>query len=202
MALTQVLKCKRREIKTTGYLNQLKRDELVPAVIYGKGIENLTVLLVKKELSRIFTQIGTRGIFSLEIEGEKQAIMVQVGEIQKNRISGAITHVDFISVIMNEKMQSKTRIHFLGEEEITDKGGVLHIMVREISVSCLPGDLPEVVNINISNLDIGSKVTVGDLPLPATVEALEDADTVVANILALSLESTDDEAEKPAKPSV
>ncbi|PKM77509.1 MAG: 50S ribosomal protein L25 [Firmicutes bacterium HGW-Firmicutes-15] len=201
MALTQVLKCKKREIKTTGYLNQLKRDELVPAVIYGKGKENLTIVLANKELSRVFTHIGTRGIFSLEIEGEKQVVMAQVKEIQKNRISGVITHVDFLTVKMDEKINSMIRIHLVGEEEIIKKGGALQLIVREIPVSCLPGDLIEVVNLDISGMEIGSKVLLGDLALPATVEALEDADTVVANILASSVEEPEVKEEKPAQPS-
>jgi large subunit ribosomal protein L25 len=201
MALTQILKCKKREIKNTGYLKELKRNEWVPAVIYGKGQENMTVLLARKELSRIFTHIGTRGIFSLELEGEKQVVMAQVKEIQKNRISGAITHVDFLSVKMDEKIHSLIRINLVGEEEIINKGGALQLIVREIPVSCLPGDLPEVVNFDISGLEIGSRVILGDIPLPANVEPLEDGDTLVANILASSIESSEEQAEKPAEPS-
>lgn len=199
MALTQVLKCKKREIKNTGYLRELKRNEWVPAVIYGKEKENLTILLAKKELSRVFTHVGTRGIFSLEIEGEQQAVMAQVREVQKNRISGAIIHVDFLTVKMNEKIHSMIRIHLVGEEEIINKGGVLQLVVREIPVSCLPGDLPEVVNLDISGLEIGNKITIGDLSLPASVEVLEDAETVIANILAPSIDRIEDEVEKPAE---
>ncbi|MDD3364425.1 MAG: 50S ribosomal protein L25 [Syntrophomonas sp.] len=201
MASTQVLKCKKREVKNTGYLRELKRNEWVPAVIYGKGKENLTVLLANKELSRVFTHIGTRGIFSLEVEGEKQVVMAQVKEVQKNRISGAITHVDFLTVKMDEKIHSMIRIHLVGEEEIINKGGALQLIVREIPVSCLPGDLIEVVNLDISGLEIGGKVILSDLLLPATVEALEDGDTVVANILASSIEEPEAKEEKPAEPS-
>ncbi len=196
-ASTQVLKCKPREIKNTGYLKELKRNEWVPAVIYGKGQANFNVLLARKELSRIFTHMGTRGIFSLEVEGEKQTqtLMAQVKEIQKNRISGAITHVDFLAIKMDQKINSMLRIHLVGEEAIIDKGGALQVILREIPVTCLPGDLPEMVNFDISGMEIGSKVVVGDLPLPTTVEVAEEADAVVANILASTVESDDDEAE-------
>jgi large subunit ribosomal protein L25 len=196
MALTQVLKCEKRPIKNTGYLKQLKRDEWVPAVIYGKGHENQTVILARKELTKVFTRIGTRGIFSLEIEGEP-AIMAQVREVQKNRISGDITHVDFLTVTMNEKIHSMIRIHLLGDEELSNVGGALQILLREIPVSCLPGDLLEVINFDISGLEIGSKITVGDLPLPANIEVLEDLDIAVAHIIALAKEEEEVEAEKP-----
>lgn len=198
MALTQVLTCKNREVKNTGYLRQLKRDQWVPAVVYGKGNENLTILLPKKELSRVFTQIGTRGIFSLEIEGKEQAITAQVKEVQKNRVSGDITHVDFLTVKMNEKIHSMIRIHLTGEEALTERGGVLQQNLREIPVFCLPGDLPEVVNLDISGLEIGSKITVGDLALPATLE-VEDVDTVIANILGASRDEAEVEKAEPAE---
>jgi len=198
MALSQVLKCKSREVKNTGHLRQLKRDEWVPGVIYGKDHENLTILLAKKELSKVFTHIGTRGIFSLDIEGEKQAVMAQVREIQKNRISGEIIHVDFLTVKMNEKIHSMIRIHLLGEEAIINKGGVLQQTLREIPVTCLPGDLPEVVTLDISDMEIGNKITVRDLPLPATVD-VEDADTVIANILGASKDETEVEKAEAAE---
>jgi len=197
MASAQILRCKSREVKNTGYLRQLKRDKWVPGVIYGKNKENRNILLAKKELSRVFARIGTRGIFSLEIEGENQAIMAQVREIQKNRISGEIIHVDFLTVKMNERIHSMIRIHLAGEAAITHKGGVLQQTLREIPVFCFPGDLPEVVTLDISGLEIGSKITVQDLPLPVTLE-VEDADAVIANILGPSKDETEVEKTEPA----
>lgn len=187
MASTQVLQCKNRAVKNTGYLRQLKRNDLVPAVVYGKDHNNLNILLAKKELTRIFTRVGTRGLFSLEIEGEAQPIMAQVREVQKNRLSGDITHVDFLTVKMNEKIHSLIRIHLVGEETLIEKGYILQQTHREIPVVCLPKDLPEMVTFDVSELEIGSKITVSDLALPATLE-LEDEDMVVASILGAAKE--------------
>ncbi len=196
MALTQVLKCNKRTMENAGHLKQLKRNDWVPAVIYGKGQENLTVVLERKELTKIFTRIGIRGIFSLEIEGEP-AIMAQVREVQKNRMNGHITHVDFLTVTMNEKMHSMIRVHLLGEDELINTGGTLQIMLREIPVSCLPGDLPEVVEFNITGIEIGSRITIGDLKLPANIEVLEDLDTVIAHITGPSKDRTEEEVKTP-----
>lgn len=198
MAVTQVLTCKNREVKNTGYLRKLKRDQWVPAVVYGKDNENLTILLPKKELSKIFTRIGTRGIFSLEIEGKEQAITAQVREVQKNRVNGDIIHVDFLTIKMNERIHSMIRIHLTGEEALTEKGGVLQQTVREIPVFCLPGDLPEAVTFDISGLEIGSKITVKDLSLPANLE-VEDMDLVIASILGVSKDEAEVEKAEPAE---
>lgn len=197
--LTPVLKCEKREIKSRGYLKELKRNEWVPAVIYGKDQVNLNILLARKELSRTFTHYGTRGIFSLEVEGENQVVMAQVKEIQKNRISGALTHVDFLAVKMDQKIHSLIRIHLLGEEEIIAKGGALQLIIREIPVVCFPGDLPEVVTLDISGLEIGSKVVIGDLDIPAAVESQEDPDAVVANILAATVADDEVVEDTPAE---
>lgn len=196
MASTQVLQCKNRTVKNTGYLRQLKRNDWVPAVVYGRDRSNLNILLAKKELTRIFTRVGTRGIFSLEIEGENQAIVAQVREVQKNRLSGDITHVDFLTVKMNEKIHSMIRIHLVGEEALIEKASVLQLTHREIPVVCLPGDLPEMVTFDVSNLEIGSKITVRDLSLPATLE-IEDEDMVIASILSAAKEEPEVENAEP-----
>lgn len=183
MASAQVLKAKLRPIKNAGYLNELKRKGGVPAVIYGRGKENQNIVLDHKELTKIFNRIGIRGIFSVEIEGQS-AHMAQVKEVQKERLSGQITHVDFLTVAMDEKINSMIRLHLSGEEELNKNGGVLQVLLRELSISSLPGDLPEVINFDVSGLEVGSKVTVGDLQIPANVEVLDDADTPIAHVLA------------------
>jgi ribosomal protein L25, Ctc-form len=199
MALTQVLKCKNRQIKNTGYLRKLKRNEWVPAVVYGRDRQNVNILLAKKELTKIFTRIGSRGIFSLEIEGTDEAVMAQVKEVQKNHISGDITHVDFMAVKMNEKIHSTVGIHLTGEESLIGKGAVLQVALRELPVVCLPKDLPEMVTFDVSKLEIGSKITVSDLNLPQALE-IEDRDAVIASVAGAAQEEEEplNQAEEPA----
>ncbi|MEA4924791.1 MAG: 50S ribosomal protein L25 [Syntrophomonadaceae bacterium] len=196
MALTQVLKCKVRSLKNTGYLRQLKRNEWVPAVIYGRDRQNLNILLAQKELTRIFSRLGTRGIFSLEIEGAGPAVMAQVKEVQKNHISGAIIHVDFLAVKMNEKIHTTVGIHLAGEESLIEKGVVLQVALREVPVVCLPKDLPEMITFDVSGLEIGSKITVRDLSLPPVLE-IEDMDAMVASVTAAAKAEDEVQNEEP-----
>lgn len=195
MALTQVLKCKNRQIKNTGYLRQQKRNEWVPAVVYGRDRQNVNILLAKKELTKVFARVGTRGIFSLEMEDADQVIMAQVKEIQKNHISGDITHVDFMAVKMNEKIHSTVRINLTGEESLIARGAVLQVALRELPVVCLPNDLPEMVTFDVSELEIGSKITVSDLTLSPALE-IEEMDAIVASIAGAAKE--EDEGQKAA----
>ncbi|NLE27296.1 MAG: hypothetical protein GX625_18570, partial [Clostridiaceae bacterium] len=108
--LGQKLNARKREIKNRGYLNQLKRSEQVPAVIYGKGEEAVPIILEKRELNRIFNVHGSRGLFSLEIEGESKPMMTLIREIQRNPVSGQLIHLDFLSVNLNEKINSNVGV--------------------------------------------------------------------------------------------
>ena len=201
MALAQTLICKKREIKNKGFLNQLRRSDGVPGVLYGKDKENIPILLTGKELNRIFKHTGSRGIFSLQIEGNTAPVMVMVREVQKDALSGEITHVDFLGVKMNEKVHSMVTVHMSGEEELIKKGGILQIVSREIPIACFPGDIPDTIVFDISELNIGDKITAADLPLPETIELLTEPETVLANILAPGKGSTESAQGTPEEPS-
>jgi large subunit ribosomal protein L25 len=195
MAQAEKISCQKRDIKTKGYLNELKHNGLVPGTVYGKGIENQAIALASKHLSRIFQIHGSRGLFSLEIDGGN-GLMVVVREIQRHPINGQITHVDFWKVRLDEKINSTVGISIIGEEEIMKKGGILQAGAKEIEVSCLPQDIPETLVYDIATLEIGDKVTVADLQVPAGVEILTDLEALVATVLAPSKATTGEESEE------
>jgi large subunit ribosomal protein L25 len=183
MAAAPTLNCKRRELSTGSYLNQMKRNGWVPAVIYGKQQDSQTILLEAKEVKKIFAHTGTRGVIMLQIEGEKTPIMALIRELQKNPISDEYIHIDFLPLNSNEKVHNTVSIHLLGEEELIALGKVLQVMTKEIEVSCLPGDIPESISIDVSTLENGAKVVMGDISLPASVELLQDPSTVICIVM-------------------
>lgn len=193
MAIAQKIAAKKREIKSKGYLNE-KRQEWIPGVVYGKDTGNMPVFLGRRELTKTFTSYGSRGLFSLELEGEPKPVMVLVRELQRNPLTGQINHVDFLTVNMNETIKSMVGIYITGEEEILKKDGILQLGAKEIEVSCLPIDIPENIECSVADLEIGEKVTVADLKLPDDVEVLTDPDTLLATVLAPSM-AVDDETE-------
>ncbi|QGU00540.1 LSU ribosomal protein L25p [Candidatus Syntrophocurvum alkaliphilum] len=184
MALAQTLNCKKRELKTKGHRNELKRNEWVPAVLYGKGQPSVPITLGQRELIRVFNQYGSRGLFSLNIEDEKEPVIALIREIQKKPVSGDVVHIDFLTVDMTEKLTSTVSVYILGDEEVIKKGAVLQSGAKEVEVSCLPADLPDYISCDVSNLNIGDKVTVADLEVPEGVELLTDPESQVAAILA------------------
>lgn len=192
MALAQTLKGVKRELKGKGHLHELRRGQMIPSIVYGQGREPLPIALEGRNLNRIFSHHGYSGLFSLELEGEPRPILALVREVQRHPVNREINHLDFLEVSMTEKITSSVPIHIVGEEEITKQGAILQSGAKELEVACLPADLPESVICDVSQLQIGEKITVADLAVEANVEKISDPDTVVAVILGAS-KSTDDE---------
>lgn len=192
--MQQTLNCKKREKKNKGYLGQLKREGWVPGVIYGRAKESLPVVLAKKELVKAFSCHGSRGLYFLKIEDEGASIPVLIKEVQKKPVGEEIVHIDFVTIKMDEKINSTVGIYFNGEEEIDKKGYILQVMVREIELSCLPAALPESLSIDVSGLKVGDKISSVDLDLPEGVELSGEDEILLATVLIAS-RGTDEETE-------
>lgn len=191
MAAAPTLNCKARKLSTHGYLNQMKREGWVPGVIYSKEKENQAILLPAKELKRVFTHTGARGVFMLQIEGEPSPLMVIIREIQKTPLGDEFSHIDFLPLKSNEKVHTMVGVHFLGEEELIAEGKMLQVITKEVEVSCLPADIPEYFSIDLSSMNMGDKVLLENLSLPANVELLQDPATVICIIMGQSKMDTD-----------
>ncbi len=177
------LYCKQRKLSSNGYLNQMKRDGWVPGVIYGKEAENQTILLKSTELKKTFTHTGTRGVFMLQIEGEKNPVMALIRELQKDPVSNEYIHIDFLPLKSNEKVHNTVSIHLLGEDELIAQGKVLQVVTKEMEISCLPADIPESFSFDVSTLNNGDKVIMADILLPASIELLQDPDAVICSVM-------------------
>ena len=168
---------------------------MIPSVVYGQGREPLPIALEGRNLNRIFNQFGYSGLFNLELEGEAP-LMVLVREVQRHPINRVINHVDLLAVSMTEKITSNVPIQIIGEEEVVKQGAVLQTGVKEVEVTCLPADLPDVIRCDVSGLKIGDKITIADLEVLPTVEKGGDPETVVAVVLSAQRGSADEPAEE------
>jgi len=184
LAEAAAINCQRRDVKTKGFLNQLKKNSMVPGVVYGNEMRPVNIATEAKQLGKIFQTHGTRGLFSLGIEGEQVPLMVVVREIQRHPVNGQLTHIDFYQVNMKEKMTATVGIHISGEEDLLARDAIPVAGLKEIEISCMPADLPETIVVDISQLSEGDKVTVANLSVPERVEILTDPDSLVVSIMA------------------
>jgi large subunit ribosomal protein L25 len=163
--------------------NKLKRDGLIPAVIYGGKEGSMPLQVGARDISNVLSRaLGENILVELEIEnaGKTTSRMALIQEVQHATLSGGIVHVDFHAINMNEVLHTTVPIEPYGEPVgVKSFGGILEQSLRSLEIECLPKDLPEVLRIDVSGLAIGSSIHVKHIMLPDGVKALEDPDLTV-----------------------
>lgn len=183
MSKAITLKAEVREIVGKG-VEKLRSQDLIPAVMYGNKIasQNLAVNFV--DFKRVYEKAGESALIELEVGGKKANVLIH--DIQLAPMSGKITHIDFFQVNMKEEVETEIPLEFVGESAaVKALGGVLVKNMDEISVKCLPADLPEKYEIDISKLaTFDDVIAVKDLKISDKVEILLDSETVIALVSA------------------
>lgn len=163
-----------------GVARKLRAAGRVPAVLYGHGMEPLSLSVDALELLHVFhTGAGTNVLVDLEVDGAEHLAMPR--EIQRDHIKGKYIHVDFLAVRRDERIVVSVPVRIVGESPGVKAGGVVEHHLWELQVECLPTNVPEGIDADISTLDIGSSLRVADLVAPDGVTILSNSeDSVVA----------------------
>jgi large subunit ribosomal protein L25 len=166
-------------------IKKIKASGMVPGVIYGSAQEPVNLQINGRDLLNLLSRASGENILvELEIVdgGEKQNALAMIQEIQHHPLQREIVHVDFHAVSAHETVSAEVPIETVGEAiGVKVNGGLLEHILRYLEVECLPGDLPQVIEVDVTNLDIGQSLHVRELNLPPGVEATTDAEqTVVA----------------------
>jgi len=175
------LKAETREV-TGKKVKQLRKENMIPAVIYGNKIASQNLLVNYLDFKRVYDKAGESALVELETKGKK--INVLVHDIQIDPLSGKFSHVDFFQVNMKEEVETEIPLEFIGESAaVKELGGVLVKSLDEISVKCLPADLPEKYEIDISKLaTFDDVIAVKDLEVSDKIEILVDPETIIASV--------------------
>ena len=148
---------------------KLRQKEQIPGVLYGEGkpTEHLSVNAL--EFNRLIIKNGTGKLISLKINSGKktpEATHVLIKEAQRHPVKGNVIHIDFLRVAMDHLVTVKVAVHIIGEEKRPRDGAILELFVHELEVSCLPGNIPNRIQIDVSKLPLGSAIHVKDLQIP------------------------------------
>jgi large subunit ribosomal protein L25 len=162
-------------------VNQGRRDGLVPAVVYGHGVESTSLWVNALDLRRLLKKSGESTIISLKIDG-KDDRNVLIQEIQRDGVTGSYTHVDFFQVRMNEEIETEVELVFVGESQaVKTLGGILVKNMDKVMVKCLPADLPSHIDVDISKINtFENHITINDLSISDKIKVDVDPSTVVA----------------------
>jgi len=163
-------------------VKSLRREGILPAVVYGGKEGSVPIELYLKEFSKVFKTAGETTLIKLLV-GE-MAKNVLIHDVSRDPITEEINHVDFYEVKMDEKITTKVPLIFIGDAPaVIDLGGVLIKAMQELEVRALPSDLPHQIEIDISQLKtFDDNILVKDIKLPKNVEILENLETSVATV--------------------
>ena len=156
----------------------------LPAVVYGHNTDTESIELDAKEFGKAFKQAGESTLVSLNIEGEKKPVLIQ--EVQHHYLNGNPIHVDFYAVNMTEKLKARIPIYILGESPaVKALGGVMVKNLSEVEVECLPGDLPQFIEVDIATLtNFEDAIRVSDLRVSDKVKILASPDEMIVTVTA------------------
>jgi large subunit ribosomal protein L25 len=189
-------------------IKKVRKEGLIPGVIYGVGQEPINLEVNRRQLSTVLAHSSSENIL-LELEivdgDNKRSSLAMIQEVQHHPIQRQILHVDFHAVSATEKITAEVPIETIGEPiGVKTSGGLLEHNLRDLEVECLPGDLPDRIEVDVTNLDINQSIHVKDLKLPPGVEAVMDGDLTVVAVSAARVEEEPTEAlgATPAAPEV
>lgn len=176
-----------------GPTRRLRRSGFVPGVVYQVGGPSLALSLPDRELRRAL-QEGRTGVIDLTVgDGPARPVLLKDWQLHPVRLD--VMHVDFVQVDLTQEIEAPVAITLEGDAVGVRDGGVLDQPLREVVVSALPDDLPDHISLDVQALEIGGSVTVADLTAPAGVTIVTDTETVIASVVAPTVEAAPEEAE-------
>jgi len=188
---------------------RVRREGKVPAVVYGAGKQSISVSVDPRQVSRILnSRTGHNTVFDLAMDGERTKAMIV--DWQYEPIKGSLLHIDLKRIAMDQKLKVNVPIALVGEPEgVKTQGGILEQIFREVEVECLPGDIPNAVELNVSALVFGMVLRVSDLPVNPKVKFISDPNQPVAHVITVKEEEVPtadavagEAAAAPAEPEV
>jgi large subunit ribosomal protein L25 len=191
------LTLKRRTTLGTRPVRRLRGEGVVPGVVYGRGMEPVSVVMSHKALAQVLhSKAGEHALVKLKLDDtktwEKPAL---IKSVQHHPVDGHVLHVDFHAITLTERIKVKVPLELKGEPVgVKQEGGILEHFLREIEVECLPTEIPANVEFDATALTIGQTVHVKDLVPPPNVKITADPEGVVASVQQPKEEKPEEEA--------
>jgi large subunit ribosomal protein L25 len=181
-----------------GPARQLRMQGKMPAVLYGPKTEPVLLAVDIKELETALKEGSlAQSIFNLSVDGaKKKASAVMIRELQRHPVSGNFLHADFYEIDMKEKIAVMVPIITVGKSKGVEMGGLLQVIRREIEVLCLPTEIPESFEIDITDLEIGDSVHVDEITTDETVEIPYDVNFTLLTVVSPKIEEEPEEEEE------
>ena len=175
------IKAERRTEAGKGPARRARAEGRVPAILYGGGIDPVSITLDRRELALAYhSDAGTNVLLDIDVDGDTTLALTR--ELQRDPDRGTLLHADFIKIERDVRIEVEVPVHLRGESSGVAEGGVLEQPLHALSISVLPGDVPEAIDVDVSGLAIGDSLKVGDVPLDDKYDILSDPEASIANV--------------------
>lgn len=191
------LAVKKRNDVGKGAARQARLAGDIPAVVYGPEIDPFPISVAEKDLRAAVKEGSIQSIFGLDVDGKVNKAIIR--DIQRDPITNKVTHVDFHAISMNKPLNITIPFHIIGTSVgVKNEGGILQTVMREIDISCLPKDIPESIDIDVTELNVGDSIHISDLEIPnATI--LDDPSRTIVVVAAPTVIAEPTTAEEGAE---
>ncbi|MGN4124787.1 50S ribosomal protein L25/general stress protein Ctc [Lysinibacillus sphaericus] len=177
--MSTVLKAKKRDKGRHSSLTQLRENGAIPGVVYGYQMESTSISLDARAFAKVLAELGSKSVFQLDVEGTK--VNAVLTEMQRSALKGFVKHVDFKSINMSEELEVDIPITVVGDAIGVADGGFLLQPNREVRIKVKPAEIPETIEVDVSDVAIGTSLYVADIRHKCSFEILNEDDfTLVA----------------------
>jgi len=174
------LKANVREKAGRGNAHMLRRTGRVPGIVYGKGAQNLLVEFSEMEIGNVLKNYGEHAVVNLDVNGKNFKTMIK--EVQRDPVNRSVYHIDMKYIKDDEKIHADVPVIIKGEDRVRSKGGIVQKQLGVISVETTPDKLPKNFTVDVSNLNIGDKLTVADIEFASEISIASDLNSIIATI--------------------
>ena len=160
---------------------RLRREGRLPGIVYGLGADSVPVTVNAHQLGNILTsKTGANTLISLQLDGKSELALAR--QVQRDAVKGTLIHVDFVRVRADQTIQAEVRLNLSGQPEGVSQGGMLEQLMHSLTVEGLPGELPTEIEHDVSALELGDQLHVGDIKVPAGIIVVNDTEELIATI--------------------
>ncbi len=178
--MSTVLEATKRETGARSILTEVRNKGCIPANVYGYNTEPTAISVNAKDLLKEIQTNGQNAVFALSVEGKK--VNVVINEMQRCALKGLVKHVDFQAISMKQEIEVDVPVSIVGDAAGVKEGGVLTQPNRELKIKVKPSDIPEAIEIDVTNLGIGDTLSLSDVKKEIGFEVLNDDDYTLATI--------------------
>lgn len=179
--MTAVLQAQERKEFRGSALTRIRRDGNIPAVVYGAKLDSKSIYVSEADFTKVIRKVGRNGVISLDLGGNKQNVVLS--DYQADPIKHEVIHVDFLAVDMSKEITANVRINLVGDAPGVKDGGVMQQSMHELTVTATPDNIPQSVDIDVSNLQVNETLTIADIQTNSGYAINEGVEEVIASIL-------------------